>query len=144
MHVHDLSRATIDAKRRLAIPLSFRLRMEPGSAVYVSAEPPGLRLYPEAMVHKLAAAHPTLGGRILVPDEAEAARPGFTPSARLELDAAGRISLPEGLLKVSGLQQQVMVIGCGATLLVINAGEPVPADLRSALEAGMGGGLGTG
>jgi len=104
---------TIDAKRRLAIPAEVRDVFNPqehGSA-FVAAPGPGdtLWLWPERTFEQQARdlQRSLLGDEDL--DEFE--RLLFSQSARIPLDAAGRVRLPERLVNQYGLSGVVMVLG---------------------------------
>lgn len=106
---------TIDAKRRLAIPAETRGRWRPeedGSAWFAVPWGAGLiRLYTESDFHKRA-----VGGSLtLTPDEDEAELQAtlFGLSARLEMDSAGRVCIPEEMLELTGLGTEVVLVGAG-------------------------------
>src|SRR5690606_341929 len=91
---------SIDAKHRLAIPADIRARWNPvtdGAAFFAVPWVGGvIRLYTETDFHQRAGAAPLT----LTPDEDEAELQAtlFGLSRRLELDAAGRVRIPEDLL----------------------------------------------
>lgn len=114
---------TIDAKGRLAIPAEIRARWraeEDGGAWYAMPWIGGvIRLFTEAEFQKLA--EPVMPRTLaLGEDEAALKRLLFGRSARLETDSAGRIRLPESMLKAVGLDREVVLIGCGDCLEVAN------------------------
>lgn len=104
---------TIDAKSRLAIPADIRSRWDPtkdGVAWYAVPWDRGLiRLYTEADFQKRAEA----AELTLTPDEDEAELQAtlFGLSARIEPDSAGRIRLPEEMLRMTGLPNEVVLVG---------------------------------
>lgn len=110
---------TIDAKGRLAIPADIRARWraeEDGGAWYALPWVGGvIRLFTETEFAKLAA--PVMPRTLaLGQDEAALKRLLFGRSARLEMDSAGRIRLPESMLSAVGLGKDVVLIGCGDCL----------------------------
>jgi len=104
---------TIDAKLRLAVPAKYRAQWDPakhGNAWICVPWPGGiLRIYPETQFEQLASRNQGT----LTPDrdeaELEAALFGF--SERLEMDSAGRITLPKQHLERTGLNGEVVVVG---------------------------------
>lgn len=111
---------TIDAKQRLAIPAEIRGRWRPeedGAGWFAVPWRGGLiRLYTESDFHARA-----LGRTLtLTPDEDEAELQAtlFGLSARLEMDSAGRVRLPEEMLALVGLGTEVVLVGCGDRLEV--------------------------
>ena len=104
---------TIDVKQRLAIPAEIRSRLDPqvhGEAFYVVPGPNGaLWLWPERTFEQMAGAME----QSLLPAEEmmEFEELLFSQAARLELDKAGRVRLPERLLQVAGITQTVVVLG---------------------------------
>jgi len=104
---------TIDVKQRLAIPAEIRSRLDPqvhGEAFYVVPGPNGaLWLWPERTFEQMAGAME----QSLLPAEEmmEFEELLFSQAARLELDKAGRVRLPERLLQVAGITQAVVVLG---------------------------------
>lgn len=108
----------IDAKQRLAIPADIRARWRPesdGLAWFAVPWPGGvIRLYTEARFAALASSR----SQTLTPDEDEAEIQAtlFGLSRRVELDAAGRIRLPEDLLRLTGLSGEIALIGAGDRL----------------------------
>lgn len=109
---------TIDAKKRLAIPASIRSRWEPkkdGEAWYaVPWTGTIIRLYTETDFNARAASSELT----LTPDEDEAELQAtlFGLAHRTELDSAGRIRLPEEMLTMTGLPNEVVLIGAGDRL----------------------------
>lgn len=116
---------TIDAKQRLAIPAPLRSRWRPdrdGSAWYaVPWLPSGaLRLYTETSFEQMAQERP----RSLTPvaDQADLDATFFGLTERIEMDAAGRVRLPEPLLRLLGLGTDVVVVGAGDKLEIRDRG----------------------
>jgi MraZ protein len=107
---------TIDAKGRLAVPAEVRSRwsaQEHGSAWYAVPWPGGvIRLYTERSFEQRAqAALP----ETLTPNDVQAKIQSrlFSMSRRLEMDASGRVRLPEALLAATGIGREVALVGCG-------------------------------
>lgn len=109
---------TIDAKNRLAIPAVFRGRWEAsrdGDGWFAVPWREGLiRLYTERSFEERALNR----AKTLTPDEDEAELQAtlFGLSPRVEMDSAGRIRLPEDLLKLVELGSEVVLIGAGDRL----------------------------
>jgi MraZ protein len=104
---------TIDAKQRLAIPAEIRSALKPevhGKGFIVAPGSNGtLWLWPERTFEQMAMAL----GQSLLSDEdmVEFEREMFSQAARLPLDAAGRVRIPDWLLKQYGLGTDVMILG---------------------------------
>lgn len=109
---------TIDSKGRLAIPADIRARWDvrtDGAAWYAVPWVGGLiRLYTEVEYAELAASR----RKSLTPDEDEAEIQAilFGSSRRLEPDAAGRIRIPDQMLRLTELGNEVVLIGAGDRL----------------------------
>ncbi|HBS29962.1 MAG TPA: hypothetical protein DEB06_11080 [Phycisphaerales bacterium] len=109
---------TIDAKNRLAIPAGFRAQWREsrdGAAWYAVPWVGGvIRLYTERAFEERAAA----GRLTLTPeeDEAELQATLYGLTARTEMDSAGRVRLPDGMLALVGLGSEVVLIGAGDRL----------------------------
>lgn len=109
---------SIDAKCRLAIPKAIRTgwrRELDGEAWYALPWVGGvIRLYTEREFE----ARSSMGRASLTadPDEATLRQTLFGLAARLEMDAAGRIRLPEDMLALVGLGNEVALVGLGAWL----------------------------
>ena len=108
---------TIDAKQRLAIPSDVRDMFnarEHGGAFYAT---PGskhrLKLYPE-LKFKLRLEKFSTDRRFR-----DYKRQVFSQSARVPMDSAGRVRIPERLLKQHGLSGKVFVLGMNDHLEVI-------------------------
>ncbi len=113
---------TIDSKGRLAIPADVRSRWraEDGDAWFAVPWFGGIvRLFTEAEYTKLSASvmPQTLA---LSERDAKLKKLLFSRSARLEVDTAGRVRIPEWMLKAVGLGREVSVLGCGDCLEVCN------------------------
>ncbi len=108
-----VSEHTIDSKQRLAIPAKYRNQWSPerdGGAWFCVPWPGGiLRLYTEMEFKRLsdamnASLHPA-------EDAAELETNFFGFAERLEMDSAGRISIPKEHLELAELSTEVVVIG---------------------------------
>lgn len=117
----------IDEKHRLAIPADIRARWrteEDGTGWYAAPWQERLiRLYTERDFQNRAlkqaqALSLTPGG-----DEAELQASFFGLSARVEMDSAGRIRLPEQMLMDVGLGQEVTLVGAGDRLEIRDRAE---------------------
>ncbi|GMV24725.1 MAG: transcriptional regulator MraZ [Phycisphaerae bacterium] len=114
---------TIDSKQRLAIPAKFRSKLDPAKdAAWFCVPWPGgiLRLYPESEFTSLAAGW----NRTLIPNsqQAELEAAVFGMAERIEMDSAGRITIPKGLLDMAGLGTEVAVVGAMNRLEVRDRG----------------------
>jgi len=104
---------TIDAQQRLAIPSDIRTRLETaeaGTALYVVPGPNGaLWLWPEMTFEAMAGAM----AQSLLPEEdlMEFDELYFSLAARIEIDKAGRIRIPDRLKTLGGLGQSVVILG---------------------------------
>lgn len=104
---------SIDAKHRLAIPSEVRQRLDPqrdGQALYVAIQQgPTLCLYTEQDFEKRAE---QLDHSERSPEEVLLYEQMFFSLAqRLEIDAQGRVRLPEKLLELAGLKRDVVLLG---------------------------------
>lgn len=104
---------SLDPKQRLAIPAEIRDVMKPelhGEAFIAAPGANGsLWLWPEKTFHELSAA---LGGSLLGDEDMQQfERLMFSQAARLPLDAAGRVRVPDRLLQGFGLSGSVMILG---------------------------------
>ena len=112
---------SIDDKGRLPIPKEIRAAWSSerdGEAWYAMPWVDGaVRLYTEARFQLAADA---VMPRTLVPSAAQSKlqRALFSQSARLTLDSAHRVRLPETILRQVPLEKQVVLIGCGDRLEV--------------------------
>ena len=115
---------TIDAKGRLAVPSDVRAqwRQEDGDAWYALPVQGMVRLYTEAGFRELAG---SMLPRTLATSQeaAEFKRLLFSRSARLPMDSAGRVRIPEWMLTEMGIGREVFVLGSGDCLEVVDRGE---------------------
>ena len=106
---------SIDAKQRLAIPAEIRSQWRPeihgGAWFAVPWTGRIIRLYPELDFINRA----KTGFLSLTPDEDEAELQAtlFGFSVRIEMDSAGRVRLPEEMLKLTNLGPEIVLIGAG-------------------------------
>jgi MraZ protein len=110
---------TIDAKQRLAIPAKHRalLSEKDASGWYcVPWSKNRLMLYTQARFHELA----EKGEATLTPREEEAGLEAnfFGLTERLEMDTAGRITIPRLHLDLTKIGTEVVMIGAGRRLEV--------------------------
>lgn len=108
---------TIDTKHRLAVPSDVRRRLQPGDSnpetpvfLYVTlGEMDSLCLYSEKDFERRAEELETseMDAEELLAYE----RLMFSLSARVEMDAQGRVRLPDNLLRMSKLGTDVVLIG---------------------------------
>jgi len=104
---------TIDAKQRMAIPAEVRALIDPdvhGKGFYVAPGPNNaLWIWPERTFEKMAAGlDPSLlPAEEMLPFE----RMLFSQARHLVPDKAGRVRLPERLLKLIGVRQAVVILG---------------------------------
>ncbi|MEO1129996.1 MAG: hypothetical protein AAFX05_09890 [Planctomycetota bacterium] len=109
---------TIDSKNRLAIPADIRGRWDAtrdGAAWFAVPWVGGvIRLYTEMEFQRRASS----GELTLTPDEDEAELQAtlFGLSRRLEMDASGRVRLPEEMLELVELEPEIVLIGAGERL----------------------------
>jgi len=126
------SELTIDAKQRLAVPSKFRAMMEAGGGASVLYCVPwqggGLMLFPEAMFEAFA----SKAEGTLTPgeDEQEFETTFFGRTERLELDSAGRVTIPRQHLELTRLPTEVVMVGARTRLEVLD---------RAVWKAGMAG-----
>jgi MraZ protein len=101
---------TIDAKQRLAIPAEIRSRLGESPVFYVVPGPNGaLWMWPEATFEAMAGA---LEQSLLPGEEVmEFEELLFSQAARIEADKAGRVRVPERLLRLASIETQVTVLG---------------------------------
>lgn len=104
---------TIDPKQRLAIPAKYRSQLDPskdGVAWYCVPWPGnGLLLFTERTFEELASRDP--GTLTPIGEESELETSLFGLTERLEMDSAGRITLPRMHLELTGLGNEVVVVG---------------------------------
>ena len=116
---------TIDAKHRLAIPSDVRDRLDAerdGQGFYaVLVEGPTLALYTERGFEKRAE---ELDDSQRSPEELLLYEQMFySNAARVELDAQGRVRLPERLIRLAALERDVVLIGVKDHLQVHDRGQ---------------------
>jgi MraZ protein len=109
---------TIDAKRRLAVPSELRSQIQratgatgddPLVLVVALGEGGALRLYTEPVFERRAE---ELEASELDADELlDYERVFFSLARRVEMDRAGRIRLPDNLLEMAGLGNEVVLLG---------------------------------
>ncbi len=112
---------TIDAKNRLSVPFSIRRKLEEHS-FYVL---PGLRhgtlaLYPEKYFERL---RPVPPAESLSPGTHEWRQFEYSQCALVDPDNQGRILLPERLLRRTGIDKEVVLIGVQDHLELWNRAE---------------------
>lgn len=124
--IHDLSGhadATIDKKLRLAVPSKHRHRLVPDEQTKgvvvalpwdVGSERGVIKLFPEEAWAVLAG----MRTQSLTPDPdvAEMEADLFGLGERLELDSAGRVTLPKLHVELTKLDSEVVVLGVGNRL----------------------------
>jgi MraZ protein len=104
---------TIDSKQRLAIPAEIRSRMTPdihGEAFYVVPGANGsLWLWPERTFERMTSA---IENSLLPGEEMmEFEELMFPQSKLLDMDKAGRVRIPEQMLREFGLGETVTILG---------------------------------
>ena len=104
---------SLDPKQRLAIPAEIRdvLRPEVHGEALIAAPGAngGLWLWPEKTFQELSSA---LGGSLLGDEDMQQfERVIFSQAARMPIDSAGRIRIPDRLLQAFGLSGSVMILG---------------------------------
>jgi MraZ protein len=104
---------TLDQKQRLAIPSELREVIDPkvhGDAFIAAPGPNGyLWLWPERTFANLSK---DLGGSLVGdPSMHDFERMVFSQSARVPLDNAGRVRIPDRLLQKFGLGGPIMILG---------------------------------
>lgn len=113
---------SLDAKRRLAIPAVFRDAMNPEVHGDTFIAAPGangsLWLWPERVFAE-ATAEFAKGDIAPDPRTGKFARFLFTKTAKVPFDSAGRVRIPDRLLDGYGLKTQVIVLGVGNHLELV-------------------------
>jgi len=104
---------SLDPKQRLAIPAELRDVLKPelhGEAfIAVPGANGSLWLWPEKTFQELSSA---LGGSLLGDEDMQQfERHIYSQAARLPIDAAGRVRVPDRLLQAFGLSGSVMILG---------------------------------
>ncbi|MCL4741410.1 MAG: hypothetical protein KJZ54_04330 [Phycisphaerales bacterium] len=120
-----LAEVTIDGKGRLAVPAKFRsaLGADAESRTWVSMprDDGTIRLFPLAEFDRLSE---SMGGSLLSDrDETEIHRILFGFSEKIDTDAAGRLILPRRHVELTGLPNEVVVIGAGRHLEIHSRAE---------------------
>jgi MraZ protein len=108
---------TVDAKQRLAIPAKFRnLFKGDASTAWVAMPWRGqvLMLYPETRFDALAESRQNSLGPS--EDQSDTDADFYGLAERLEMDSAGRVTLPKLHLDLSKLGTDVIVVGAGKRL----------------------------
>lgn len=106
------SELSIDGKQRLAIPAKYRNQWNPGrdGAAWVCVPwDRSLMLYTEAVFNRLAEAFPS--SLVRSGKDAEFDRQFFGAAERLEMDTAGRVTVPKRHLDQARLGSDVMMVG---------------------------------
>ncbi|MHC5113690.1 MAG: division/cell wall cluster transcriptional repressor MraZ [Planctomycetota bacterium] len=105
---------TVDAKQRVAIPAEIRALIDPevhGAGFYVAPGPTdnALSIWPQKTFERMAARmDPSLlPAEDMLPFE----RLMFSQARLLVPDKAGRVRLPERLLKLIGVEQAIVILG---------------------------------
>jgi MraZ protein len=104
---------TIDAKLRVAVPSDIRAVLDPavhGEGFYAAPGQNGaLWIWPSRKFEELVNA---MDASLLPDDEVMAFDDFFfSQAARLEVDSAGRVRLPERLLRGAGIEKTVTILG---------------------------------
>ncbi len=107
------SERSIDEKLRVSLPSEMRTGFATGpgtNVVYAAPGPDGsVWLWPEETFERMANSFE----QSLLPDEdvMDFEQVLFSQSRRIEIDKAGRIRLPEALLQLANISNQVVVLG---------------------------------
>jgi len=115
---------SIDKKGRVAVPARYRHLWDPAvhGRTWCSLPRAGsIRLYPKRTYDELAAG---MMARTLTPDPASLAREAilYSFTHEIEPDSAGRITLPKEHLEISGLGGEVVILGAGSHLRLMDRG----------------------
>jgi len=113
--------ASIDAKRRLALPAKFRARWSPktdGPTWYCLPWPEtgALRLYPEALYESLKVGDSDEMTLTPSRDQADLEAAIYGSTEQLDVDANNRIVIPAWHLELLNLPREVVVVGAGSRL----------------------------
>jgi MraZ protein len=125
---------SLDAKNRLSLPAKFRAAFSSGVVLAKDAEPCVAVWAPqrhESIIERALAGRNPLGS-----EYKKIARFFQANSFELELDAAGRVTLPAPLLAHAGIDKEVVVAGVGDHLEVW--GRERWQDEQAALDAQIG------
>ncbi|HPF40771.1 MAG TPA: hypothetical protein P5081_18290 [Phycisphaerae bacterium] len=127
---------TIDSKNRLAIPRKYRSRLDPerdGAGFVITPGRPSttLWMYTERAFEELA----SHAKSTLIPDEDQLYfdKVFFPLAEYLDLDAQGRVLLPDKMLERAGLGKEVMVCGVRDHIEIRPRGE-FEEDMEAALK----------
>jgi MraZ protein len=118
---HGIHDHTLDAKNRLTVPSKARAQLANGVTLSVGLGEPCLQIWPQAD-------HAALVQRALaqlVPfskEERELKRFFYAYTETMELDSAGRVTVPPRLAAHAGIERDVTVVGAGDCLELWNAG----------------------
>ena len=107
---------SLDAKNRLSIPAKFRAAFSGGLVLARESEPCIAVWTPET--HEAIIERALAGRNPLSPEFREIQRFFQGNSFEVELDSAGRVTLPGRLLARAGIEKEVVVIGAGDHLEV--------------------------
>jgi MraZ protein len=112
---HGIHDHTLDAKNRLTVPSKARAQLADGLTLSVGLGEPCLQVWP-------ADAHARLVERALAPlvpfskEERDLKRFFYAYTETMELDSAGRITVPPKLAEKAGIEREVTVVGAGDCL----------------------------
>ncbi len=123
MHFLSAYEHAIDAKNRLAIPAEVRSQIsatDGGDGWVAGPGPNGLMmLWPARVFDEMLA--PFSKDALIDPEIAQWRTMMYRQSARLDVDSAGRVRLPERLLRMFRLSGNVVILGAGDSLELIDA-----------------------
>ncbi len=123
MHFLNVHEHSIDAKNRLAIPAEVRSAIDPKVHGEGWVAGPGLHglltLWPSRTFDGMLA--PFSRDPLVDPAIDRWRTMLFRNSARLDVDSAGRVRLPDRLLRAFGLSGNVVVLGAGDALELMDA-----------------------
>lgn len=125
---------SLDAKNRLSIPARFRAVFSRGVVLAKDPEPCVAVWTPET--HEAILQRALAGKNPLGSEYKKISRFFQGNSFELELDAAGRVTLPPPLLVHAGIEKEVVVVGVGEHLEVWSRDRWRTE--QSALDAGIG------
>lgn len=113
MYFTGTSEHSIDAKHRLAIPAKIRAGLDPdtqGDSFYITrGSNGGLWLWPQRTFERIAGElEPSLAP---APQLMEFDEITFPEAQHLDIDAAGRIRIPEEMLSAAGLGSRAVLLG---------------------------------
>ena len=134
MPFHGTFEHSLDAKNRLTVPATFRGELS-GRVIVAKGVEPCIAVYAPAAYESFTRAQ--LGVRSPASADYRRIQRFYAANAfPAELDSAGRIVLPPGLMEHARLERDVVVIGADDRFEVWNRGEwdRYNADLTSAIE----------